>query len=518
MKHFGKAVVIGAGFGGLAAALRLRHAGLDVDVFDNNAVAGGRAGVYHREGYTFDAGPTVITAPFLFDELFALFGRRREEYIEFRELTPWYRIRFDDGRTFDYGGTTEQLIARVAEFAPGDVDGYTRLLSQVERIYRIGFEQLGDQPFDQLGSMLKILPQMARLRSDRSVYEFVSHYLQDEQLRRVFSFQPLLVGGNPFHTTSIYSLIQHLERRWGVHFAMGGTAALVAALVRLMREQGIRLHLNIPVRQIAIEDGVAKGVDLADGRRILADCVVSNADAPALYKRLVAPEWRRKWTDQRVDSRKYSMGLFVLYLGVRRQYPELAHHTILLGRRYRELLSEIFDAGVLSDDLSLYLHAPTRTDASMAPPGCESLYALAPVPNLQAPIDWSVKGPWVRERVLDILESTVCPGLRDAIEVSFYVTPDHFRSQLLTEHGTGFSIQPTLLQSAWFRFHNRSEDVRNLYLVGAGTHPGAGLPGVLCSAKVLEHYIPSILSSAARSHIGAPAQPAVERELEEAEP
>ena len=440
-----------------------------------------------------------------------------EDYIEFRELTPWYRIRFDDGRTFDYGGTTEQLIERVAEFAPGDVAGYEQLLRQVEKIYKIGFEQLGDQPFDQLGSMLKILPQMARLRSDRSVYQFVSRYLKDEQLRRVFSFQPLLVGGNPFTTTSIYSLIQHLERRWGVHFAMGGTAALVAALVRLMCEQGIRLHLDTPVRQILIEDGAAKGVELADGSHVPADCVVSNADAPALYKRLIAPEWRKKWTDKRVDSRKYSMGLFVLYLGVRRQYPGLAHHTILLGKRYRELLSEIFDAGVLSDDLSLYLHAPTRTDASLAPPGCEALYALAPVPNLQTPIDWSVKGPWVRERILDILETTVCPGLREVIEVSFYVTPDHFRSQLLTEHGTGFSIQPILLQSAWFRFHNRSEDVRNLYLVGAGTHPGAGLPGVLCSAKVLEHYIPEILAAAAHSPVEGLPHDAAEPELQGAE-
>jgi phytoene desaturase len=341
--------------------------------------------------------------------------------------------------------------------------------------------------------MLAVLPRMIALRSDRSVYEFVSGYIKDEALRRVFSFQPLLVGGNPFHTTSIYSLIQHLERKDGVCFAMGGTAALVAAMVRLMKQQGIALHLGCGVRQIIIDQGRAVGVELDNGERVPADCVVANADAPAVYRRLVAPQWRRKWTNARIRKQKFSMGLFVLYLGVRRQFPALAHHTILLGRRYRELLEEIFEHKLLSDDISLYLHAPTRTDPTLAPPGCESLYALVPVPNLEyrrpsQKINWDVAGPRLAERTIELLEETVCPGIREHIEVQFHVTPEHFRDNLRTEYGTGFSIQPTLLQSAWFRFHNRSEDVRGLYLVGAGTHPGAGLPGVLCSAKVLEHY------------------------------
>jgi phytoene desaturase len=489
-----RAIVIGAGFGGLAAALRLRAAGLQVDVFDNQSTAGGRAGVYREQGYTFDAGPTVITAPFLFDELFALFDRRRSDYIQFQPLMPWYRIRFADGRTFDYGGTREQLIEAVRQFAPADTDGYVRLLKKVEQIYRVGFEQLGDQPFDDVGAMLRVLPQMAMLRSDRSVYEFVSGYLTDESLRRVFSFQPLLVGGNPFHTTSIYSLIQHLERKDGVHFAMGGTTALVAALVRLAEEAGIRFHMGQRVTEVLIEDGKARGIRLQDGRQEYAGCVVANADAPALYKQLVPARWRKRWTDRRIETRKFSMGLFVMYLGVRRQYPDVAHHTILLGERYKELLKDIFDDKILAEDLSLYLHAPTRTDPSLAPPGCESLYVLAPVPNLQAGIDWERERPRLEEHILDMLETTVCPGLRESLEVRFSVTPEHFRDNLLTHHGTGFSIQPTLLQSAWFRFHNRSEDVEGLYLVGAGTHPGAGLPGVLCSAKVLEHYIPEILS------------------------
>ena len=510
-----QAIVIGAGFGGMAASLRLRAAGFSVDVFDNQAQPGGRAGVYHRDGYTFDAGPTVLTAPFLFDELWALFGKDRRDAVEFRELTPWYRIRFADGRSFDYGGTDAELVARVRAFSPGDVAGYQKLLRKVEAIYKVGFEQLGAVPFHSAMKMLAVLPQMIALRSDRSVYSFVSRYIRDEALRRVFSFQPLLVGGNPFHTTSIYSLIQHLERKDGVSFAMGGTAALVRAMARLMEDEGIRLHLRCGVRQILVEDRRATGVELDNGERVAADCVVANADAPAVYRRLLAPRHRRKWTDARIRRQKFSMGLFVLYLGVRKQFPLLAHHTILLGRRYKELLEDIFEHKLLTEDttdMSLYLHAPTRTDPSLAPDGCESMYALVPVPNLETlqrdrAIDWSVAGPKLAGYTIDLLENTVCPGLREHIDVQFHVTPEHFRDTLRTEHGTGFSIQPTLLQSAWFRFHNRSEDVGGLYLVGAGTHPGAGLPGVLCSAKVLEHYFAEM-----RAEMRAPARPDTRRQ------
>jgi phytoene desaturase len=488
----------------MAAALRLRAAGFSVDVFDNQAQPGGRAGVYHRGGYTFDAGPTVITAPFLFDELWALFGRERKDAIEFRALTPWYRIRLADGRTFDYGGTDEELIARVRDFSPGDVAGYRRLLDKVATIYKVGFEQLGTVPFHSAAKMLAVLPQMIALESYRSVYVFVSQYIRDEALRRVFSFQPLLVGGNPFHTTSIYTLIQHLERKDGISFAMGGTAALVCAMARLMQQEGIGLHLGCGVRKIMIEDGRAVGVELDNGERVAANAVIANGDAPAVYRRLIGMQDRPKWSDARIRRQKYSMGLFVLYLGVRRQFPQLAHHTVLLGRRYKELLEEIFEHKLLAEDISLYLHAPTRTDPSLAPPGGESMYALVPVPNLEClrrenAIDWSVAGPRLAEHTIDLLETTVCPGLRESVDVQFHVTPEHFRDVLRTEHGTGFSIQPTLMQSAWFRFHNRSEDVRGLYLVGAGTHPGAGLPGVLCSAKVLEHYFEEMRANAPAS-------------------
>ncbi len=471
--------------------------------------------MYRERGYTFDAGPTVITAPFLFDELFTLFGKQRSDYVRFVPLMPWYRIRFADGRSFNYGGTRDELIDAVRRFSPSDVDGYVRLLEKVEQIYKVGFEELGDQPFDDFTAMLRVLPKMAMLRSDRSVYSFVAHYLKDEALRRVFSFQPLLVGGNPFHTTSIYTLIQHLERKDGVHFAVGGTTALVTALVKLAEEQGVRFHFGQRVTSIEIEDGRATGVCLANGSQVSGSCVVANADAPALYRQLVPEKWRRKWTDDRVEGLKFSMGLFVLYLGVRKSFPELAHHTVLLGERYKELLEEIFEGNVISDDLSLYLHAPTRTDPTLAPEGCESLYVLAPVPNLRAGIDWSREAGRLEERILDILETSVCPGIREGLEVRFHVTPEHFRDKLLTHHGTGFSIQPTLLQSAWFRFHNRSEDVRGLYLVGAGTHPGAGLPGVLCSAKVLEHYLPEIFADAERQvPASSPLEPAREEVLQ----
>lgn len=508
-RHSDRVAVIGAGFGGMAAALRLRAAGFEVDVFEHRQQAGGRAGVYRRDGYTFDAGPTVITAPFLLDELWALFGERRSDAVQLQPLDPWYRIEFADGRRFDYGHTPgHTLQQRVAEFSPGDVEGYQRMVEKVRAIYRVGFTELGSVPFHSLGTMLRVLPRMVALRSDRSVYRFVSGYIKDKSLRKVFSFQPLLVGGNPFTTTSIYALIQHLERVDGILFARGGTAALVAAMVDLMRRQGVRLHLGAGVRELAIEDGPdgprAAGVILENGTLVSASSVVANADAPALYRRLIPERWRRKWTNARVEKLKFSMGLFVLYMGVKRQYPELAHHTIVLGNRYRELLENIFERRVLDDDISLYLHAPTRTDASLAPPGCENLYVLVPVPNLQSAegagaIDWDIAGPRLEALIIDRLEQELCPGLSDALELKFYVTPHFFQEQLKSEYGSGFSLQPTLTQSAWFRFHNRSEDIRGLYLVGAGTHPGAGVPGVLCSAKVLEHFFDEMHASRNRA-------------------
>ena len=524
-----KAIVIGAGFGGLAAAARLRARGYDVTVVDKQTLAGGRATAYHRDGYTFDAGPTVVTAHFLFDELFALFGKKREDYIEFREVYPWYRIGFADGTFFDYGGTLEQTLAEIRKIEPADCDGYLRLLEHTKRIFDVGFTQLGDQPFDTIWSMVKVAPQLVTLGTWRTVWQMACKYMKNEKLRRVFSFQPLLVGGNPFNTTSIYSLIQYLEREWKVHFAMGGTGAIVGGIVKLLEEEGVTFRLGEEVDRLVIREsyrirqdldlespgGVSSAMDdfqkklkkapleknvhqvrFSDGSRTEVrgstnDIVVCNADAPAVHKHLIAAEHRPKWTDRKIEKLKYSMGLFVWYFGTKKQYPDVAHHTILLGERYAEHLREMFDLKQLAmDDFSTYLHRPTATDPSMAPPGCDSFYVLCPVPNLQGDVDWKTMGPRYRDLILDDLERRLLPGLRENLAVDFFVTPEHFRDNLNTLHGTGFSIQPTFGQSAYFRFHNKSEDVANLYFVGAGTHPGAGMPGVLCSAKVLERVLP----------------------------
>jgi phytoene desaturase len=524
-----QAIVIGAGFGGLAAAARLCARGYDVTVVDKQTQAGGRAAVYRRDGYTFDAGPTVVTAHFLFDELFTLFAKKREDYIEFREVYPWYRIGFADGTFFDYGGTLEQTLAEIRKIEPADCDGYLKLLEHTKRIFDVGFTELGDKPFGSVWSMVKVAPQLMTLGTWRTVWQMACKYMRNDKLRRVFSFQPLLVGGNPFNTTSIYSLIHYLEREWKVHFAMGGTGAIVGGIVKLLEEEGVTFRLGEEVDRIEVKQSLrargqfggerqmgpeeaaddmleqlkrakwsarVTGVRLVSGERLKIegepeDVVVCNADAPAVYKHLIAPENRPKWTDKKIEKLKYSMGLFVWYFGTKKQYPEVAHHTILLGERYAEHLREMFDLKQLAlDDFSTYLHRPTATDPSMAPPGCDSFYVLCPVPNLQGDVDWKTMGPRYRDLILDDLERRLLPGLRENLAVDFYVTPEHFRDNLNTLHGTGFSIQPTFQQSAYFRFHNKSEDIANLYFVGAGTHPGAGMPGVLCSAKVLEHVLP----------------------------
>ena len=488
------AIVIGGGFGGIAAALRLRKRGYAVTLIDKQDKLGGRAYVYHRNGFVFDAGPTVITAPFLIDELFELFGKNREDYVKLVPLYPWYRIQFADGIRFNYGGTLEQTLDEIRKIEPADADGYLKLLAHARKIFDVGFTQLGDKPFSTIWSMVKVAPQLISLGTWRSVWQMTCKYIKNEKLRRVFSFQPLLIGGNPFATTSIYSLIQHLEREWGVHFAMGGTGAIVAALQKLMREAGIKILLDTEVSRILLdarssEDRV-NAVRIRDGDKLSADIVVCNADAPFVYKRLLDDALQSgRGAQSRLNRLKYSMGLFVLYFGTRKKYDEVVHHTILLGQRYRELLKEMFDDHKLEiKDFSLYLHRPTATDPSMAPRGCDAFYVLCPVPNLQGQIDWKITGPQYRELILDYLELMLLPDLRKHIVEDFYVTPEHFRDNLNTLHGTGFSIQPTFRQSAYGRFHNKS-DIAGLYFVGAGTHPGAGLPGVLCSAKVLENVL-----------------------------
>ena len=484
------AVVIGSGFGGLAAAVRLAARGWRVTVLEQLDAPGGRAYVHRQDGCTFDAGPTVITAPFLLEELWALCGRRMADDIDLRPVDPFYRIRFDDGTLFNYSGNPEAMRQEVARLAPGDLAGYERFLAASQAMYQVGFEQLGHVPFDRATDMLKVAPDLLRLSGWRSVYGLASRHVRDRRLRVVLTFQSLLVGGNPFDTTAVYCLIAHLERRWGVHFAMGGTGALVSGLVNLLQQQGGELRLNTRVSRIVVEGGRATGVQLEDGSLLPADAVISNADSATTYRRLVPAEHRHRWTDKRLDRAKYSMSLFVWYFGTRRTYPDVAHHTIALGPRYRELLADIFHRQHLAEDFSLYLHRPTATDASMAPPGCDTFYALAPVPHMGSGVDWTTRAEPFRQAVQRRLENTLLPGLGDAVVTSRVTTPLDFAGRLSSEQGAAFGLAPTLGQSAWFRPHNRSEDIPGLYLVGAGTHPGAGLPGVLSSARVLDHFLP----------------------------
>ncbi len=480
-----RAIVVGGGFGGIAAALRLRAMGKDVTLVDRLDQLGGRGRVFQRDGYTFDAGPTVVTAPFLFEELFSLFGRRMSDYVTLTPCDPWYRVQFQDRSTFDYTGSIDRTLEQIREIEPRDADGYLRLLEASDEIYRVGFEQLGDQPFDRIGPMLAALPQMLRLGSFRSTYSFVSRYLRNDKLRQVFTFQPLLVGGNPMKTSSIYSLIQSLERRFGVHYAMGGTGNLVAALRRLMDDVGVVVRLNETVSEIETQGRRVRGAVLESGERLPAEFVVANADPTFVYTRMLPERSGPSLLRWRARRMKQSMGLFVIYFGAKRTYPDLAHHTILLSERYGPLLKDIFERGVLPPDPSLYVHAPTRTDPAMAPDGRECFYALAPVPNLRADIDWSREGDRFRDVVMERIEEHLAPGLRDVIDTEFYVTPEYFRDELLSTDGAGFGVQPLLSQSAYFRFHTSCPRYAGLYFVGAGTHPGAGMPGVLTTAKTM---------------------------------
>ena len=488
------AIVIGAGFGGIAAALRLRAKHYRVTVIDRCSAIGGRAQIFERDGFRHDAGPTVITAPFLFDELFALFGEQFSDHVCLVPMKPWYRFRFADGDTFDYGGTLEETLAEIARIEPRDCDGYLKLLAHSRRIFDVGFTELSAVPFNRFGTMVRQIPRLLGLQSYKTVWGLVSSYLSHPKLRQAFSIQPLLVGGNPFDTTSIYGLIHFLERAYGVHFAMGGTGAITKALGELRARQGINVMLDTTIDSLVVRDQRAVGVTLADGASINADLVVSNADPTHLYRHMIPAKKQTAATRLKLAGAHYSMGLFVLYFGTTRQYPDVAHHTIWMGERYRELLRDIFDRHILADDFSLYLHRPTATDPSFAPAGCDSFYVLCPVPNLQGKIDWQQHGPVLRDRIVAALGATILPDLETTITADFFMTPENFKHDYCSTHGAGFSIAPLFRQSAWFRFHNRAEGIANLFLVGAGTHPGAGLPGVLCSAKVIDSMIPQAVA------------------------
>lgn len=506
-----KVVVIGAGFGGLAAAIRLRAQGHEVTLVEKRDKPGGRAYVFEQDGFTFDAGPTIVTAPWLIDDLYALCGRKTADYVQLVPLDPYYNVRFEDGSVFNYNGDMEALVRQVRAFNASDVDGFRRFSASTEEIFNKGFALI-DKPFHKFGEMIKAAPDLVRLQSHKSVAAYVNQYMKDERLRQVFSFHPLLIGGNPFSSTSIYALIHHLEKKWGVWFAMGGTGALVKGMTSLFTDIGGELRLSSEVRAIEVSDTTrrATGVRLVNGEVLPADAVVSNGDLAHTYMKLIDPRFRSHNTDRRLARKKYSMSLFVSYFGTDRQYPELAHHEIIMGPRYKGLLHDIFDRKVLSDDFSLYLHRPTATDPSLAPPGCDCWYVLSPVPNLAGTTDWKGVSEQYRDRIFRYLEERYLPGLRKHIVTERRVDPRYFRDTLDSYLGNAFSVQPTLLQSAWMRPHNISEDIPNLYLVGAGTHPGAGLPGVMSSGKIVADLIGDA-EPARRTGSGRPTVSAVSR-------
>jgi phytoene desaturase len=486
-----KIIVIGSGFGGLGAAIRLAAAGHEVEIFEKRDKLGGRAYVYEINGFRFDGGPTVVTAPFMFDDLWAAAGRRREDYFEMVPCDPFYRIFDWNKRAFDYNGNENFILDQIEKWNPADRDGYQRFMGTTKAIFQKGFVELADKPFLHFTDMLRVAPDLIKMQSYKSVYGYASQFIQDDFLRRCFSFHPLLIGGNPFDAPSIYAMIHYLEREWGIHYAIGGTGAIVKAMGRLFEELGGKIHLSAAVDEILIENKRAAGIRMADGTIHRADSVVSNADVGFTYDKLIRKEHQSLYTRAKMGMMKYGMSLFVIYFGTKRQYRDqgLAHHNIILGERYKGLLNDIFNKKQLSEDFSLYLHMPSLTDPSIAPEGCENFYVLSPVPHLGSGIDWTKAAKPYRDAIMQFLEDNYLPDLQENIIAEHYIDPLHFQGELNSRMGAAFSVQPILTQSAWFRPHNRSEDFENLYFVGAGTHPGAGLPGVLSSSIIVQDLI-----------------------------
>ena len=483
-------IVIGSGFGGIAAALRLKAKGHKVTLIEKHPDLGGRARVFRKNGFIFDGGPTVITAPYLINELFELFKKDPKDYIKLSPLKVWYQFVFEDKSKFNYSGNENEMKAQIKELNKEDVEGYEKLVSFTKKIFDKGFTELADIPFDKPFVMMQQLPSLLKLKSYKSVYSLVSSYIKNEKLRRMLSMHPLLVGGNPFTTTSIYGLILFLEKKWGIHYSMGGTGNIIKGFEKLMNEVGIKVIKGNEVTKILSKNNKITSIQLDNHDYIDADNVICNADPPAVYEKLLDEKNNNsflfKWKKKRME---YSMGLFVYYFGTKKIYDNVEHHTIKFGSKYKEHLDDIFDKKKLNNDISYYLHRPSATDKSMAPEGNDCFYVLVPVPNNQSGIDWSIEGDKMKKLIIDKMENDLMPNLRNNIVEDFYLTPDYFEKDLNTKFGSGFSIQPKFTQSAYFRFHNKSEIYDGLYFVGAGTHPGAGVPGVLSSAKVLDKIL-----------------------------
>ncbi|RRR67967.1 MAG: phytoene desaturase [Candidatus Viridilinea halotolerans] len=490
-----KIIVIGSGFGGLSAAIRLAARGHQVSVLEKRDKPGGRAYVYKTKGFTFDSGPTVITAPFMFDDIWKAAGRRREDYFTLQPCDPYYRIfnHTKPGRYLEYGDDENALLEQIRSWNPRDVEGYKKFMATTQAIFEKGFVELADKPFLHFTDMLRVAPDLVRLKSYLSTYSYVARFIKNDFLRRCFSFHPLFIGGNPFDASAIYAMVHYLEREWGVHHAVGGTGAIVSAMERLFKELGGRIEYNAEVDEILVEKGRAVGVRMMDGSERRADSIVSNADSAYTYQRLIPARYRRVNTDRALARKKYSMSLVVIYLGINRRYDDtnLVQHNIVFGKRYKGLLHDIFNRRRLSSDFSLYIHRSSHADPNMAPAGGEALYILSPVPHMGARTDWSQAGKGYRDAIIKYVEERYMPNLSQHIVAEHMVDPRYYQNALNSHLGAAFSIQPTLTQSAWFRPHNRSEDVDELYFVGAGTHPGAGLPGVLSSAIIVENLIGS---------------------------
>ncbi|EDM71609.1 Phytoene dehydrogenase [Roseobacter sp. AzwK-3b] len=489
------AIIIGAGLGGLASAMRLGAKGYRVTVLDRLDSPGGRGSSITQNGHRFDLGPTIVTVPQVFRELWQACGRDFDADVDLRALDPFYEIRWPDGSHFTARQDDAAMKAEVARLSPGDLKGYEKFLADSERRYWVGFEDLGRRSMHKLWDLIKVLPTFAMLRADRSVAAHAAMRVKDERLRMALSFHPLFIGGDPFNVTSMYALVSHLEKAFGVHYAMGGVDAIARAMVRVIEDQGGIMRQNAEVDEILLKAGRARGVRLTGGEIVTADIVVSNADAGHTYDHLLRNHRKRRWTPARLKRSRWSMGLFVWYFGTTgtsEMWPDAGHHTILSGPRYKGLVRDIFRKGVLADDMSLYVHRPSVTDPGVAPEGGDTFYALSPVPHLghANPVDWSDMEETYRLKVQKVLEEQLLPGLGDHLSASCVFTPETFRDRYLSPYGTGFSIEPRILQSAWFRPHNVSEEAKGLYLVGAGTHPGAGLPGVISSAEVLDQLVP----------------------------
>ena len=484
-----RSIVIGGGFGGIATALRLRALGHQVTLLERLGSLGGRAQVFKKNGFKHDAGPTVITAPFLFDELFELFNEKREEYIKFKPLEPWYRFHFHDGQTFDYSESIKKTENEMKRFSIEDANNYYKLLEASKAIFDVGFTKLSDKPFNSIFYMMKQVPALIKLKSYLTVSQLVNKYIKNPNLRAAFSIHPLLVGGNPFSTTSIYALIHFLERNWGVYFSMGGTGKLVEELTNLLQRTGVEIKYNTDIKNAFEINGKIEKIECMNGNTFHADNFVFNGDPPTFYNEILKSKRkkRKKFLPERFTN--YSFGMFVLFFGTKKQYLNIAHHSIWLSKRFKGLLTDIFDNKILSEDFSLYIHRPTATDESFAPKGCDSFYVLCPVPNLQGNINWAIEGDKLKDRIVNALDSTILPELKNNICDEFYMTPVDFKNDYRSTHGAGFSIAPNFSQSAWFRYHNKDPHIDNLFFAAAGAHPGAGIPGVLSSAKVVESLL-----------------------------